>query len=197
MSALELYMPPVFTLQLHPYHFIMAALMGVLAIVLRNRFVLNQVACVMDESVCVLNVEQNKLGKLIDEQSDALTKSLDLLEARVFATEVALEKLRYLSAEQAEETSFACEIASSAYLDGPKSGLSYMQQPLTNYLEKSPATARKILNYLTENKSLIDQRFFSYGSVLTIHEVNSVLYSTMNKGLITKNDASPPVWSIK
>lgn len=204
MSALQLYMPPAFALQLHPYHFIIAALMGILTIVLRNRCALNQMACVMDESVSGLHVEQNNLGKLVDEQSDALKKSLDALETRVFEAEVALETLRFLNHEQkiavesmVEDAAFACEIASSAYLEGPKAGLNYMEQPLTKYLENSPATARQILDYLTENKSVIDSRFFSYGSVLTLNTVNSCLYSSLNKGRVTKNEASPPVWSVK
>jgi len=198
MSALQLYMPPAFALQLHPYHFIIAALMGILTIVLRNRCALNQIACVIDDSVSGLHVEQNNLGKLVDEQSDALKKSLDALEARVFAAEVALEKLRYLTNEQVGETSFACEIASSAYVEGPKSGVAYMTQPVMNYLTDKPwATAREILDYLSENQKLLDPRFFSYGSSLTRHTVNSCLYHLLHKGIVKKNESTPPTWSVK
>jgi len=204
MSALQLYMSPAFALQLHPYHFIIAALIGIMAIILRNRCALNKAVCEIDESVSNLYLEKSKLGKIVNEQSYELKKSLDALETRVVAAETALEKLRFLNHEQkiavesmVEDAAFACEIASSAYLEGPKAGLNYMEQPLTKYLENSPATARQILNYLTENKSVIDSRFFSYGSVLTLNTVNSCLYSSLNKGRVAKNEASPPVWSVK
>lgn len=211
MTAIELYMPPLFfgpqpsqpwqpwqPWQLpYEYLFLCGALLATLGIVLRNRCVLNEAVGSMADSVCDLYVEQNKLGKVMNSQVEALQKSFAALEERVFDTEVLLDKLRFLTDEQVKESNFACEIASSAYVEGPKSGVVYMEHPLTTYLNgKAPLTARQILDYLTENKAVLDPKFFSYGATLTRHTVNSCLYHLLHKGLVTKNESTPPTWSI-
>ena len=180
MTAIELYMPPLFfgpqpsqpwqpwqpwqQWQLpYEYLFLCGALLATLGIVLRNRCVLNEAVGSMADSVCDLYVEQNKLGKVMDSQVEALQKSFAALEERVFDTEVLLDKLRFLTDEQVKESNFACEIASSAYVVGAHHAVAYMDQPLTTYLNgKAPLTARQILDYFTENKAVLDPKFFSH-----------------------------------
>jgi len=180
----------------HPYYFVIAALMGILAIILRNRCVLNKVVCEIDESVNKLYIEKSKMGKLMNEQSDELKKSLDALEARVVAAETALEKLRSLTAEQVKEIAFASETASTTYVQSHKPHITYIDQQALNCLKKSPATALQIHQYVTEKKSLIHQNFFNNSvGELTYHAVNSCLYNLLHQGRVKKNKASPPVWS--
>ena len=222
MSALQIYMAPLRFLPLpfssllfssllfpqpHPYYFVIAALMGILAIILRNRCVLNKVVCEIDESVNNLYIEKSKMEKLMNEQSYTLKIILDALEARVFsaetalearvfAAETALEKLRSLTAEQVKEIAFASETASTTYVQSHKPHITCIDQQALNCLKKSPATALQIHRHVTENKSLIHQNFFNNSrGELTYHAVNSCLYNLLHQGRVKKNEASPPVWS--
>jgi hypothetical protein len=177
----------------YEYIFLCLALLATLAIVLRNR-------CVLNDSVNVLCDEQDALGEGVT----TLQEHLDALEKRVSQAELILDAVRdviddhqVMVESNTEDIAFACEIASTTYVQCHKPHITYMDEQTMKCLETSSATARQILNYLTENKSLINTRFFASGGELTCYTVNMCLYHLLQQGRVTKNDASPPVWSIK
>jgi hypothetical protein len=197
MSALALYMPASIT-TLDPYKFTVALL-----VVFGATLLMRAMADWMQHSEEHDKIE-NELYAM-RQQLEVLKKKMHLAEKNIDFTcgavseqaEIAKSHTEMTKA-QAEEIGFACEIASSSYCLGPKSGMAYMEQPVMKYLEdKPPTTARQILAYLTENQSALDPKFFTYGSTLTRHAVNSCLYTLLHQGRLTKTDTTPPFWSTK
>ena len=128
---------------------------------------------------------------------------LAALEKRIQKAELLLENAGILMAKQkeavenqADDISFACETACTTYVQWNKPHITYMDDQVLKCLEKSPATARQILDYVIENKSLIHQNFFTAGGVFTRHSVNSCLYHLLHQKRVTKSEATPPVWSV-
>jgi len=188
MSGLQVYIPPLFLAApmqlLQPYHFFAAAIVAVLAIIVLNRCVLDRSICALDESVWSVHDQQNKLGKVVDEQSDALKNSLAALEARVLAAEKAFQELRRRALHEESKMTFVNKIACTTYLQCHKPHITYLDEQVLKCLEKSPTRTDKILKYITENKSLIHRNFFNSGGELTLETVEICLYHLQQQGRV-------------
>ena len=183
-----------------------ATIIATLLMAIYNRYVSNKSGCELNDSVSKLYTQQGCLQKyvgLIDEQMGTAEMRLAALEKRIQKAELLLENAGILMAKQkeaaereAEDISFACETACTTYVQWNKPHITYMDDQVLKCLEKSPATARQILDYVIENKSLIHQNFFTAGGVFTRHSVNSCLYNLLHQKRVTKSEAMPPVWSV-
>lgn len=216
MSALALYMTPFMTaysLLAYSHYFITGILLAYLLNATRHCCMRNKSAPKLAQKEVDLNTHvrtltvnlttlENKVDILNTFMETLLDTHLYAIQRRILKTELRIDAINALMARQkivsdgqAEDNSFACEIASAAYVP-LKPQITYMEEPLTEYLSKSPATARELVKHFSENKNLLNPKFFSHGTILTRHVVNSCLYYLLHKKRVNKSDTTPPVWTV-
>ncbi len=197
MSALDLYMPTYMS-AFDPYRIVVAFLI-VFGLFLLTRMMAEcmQHSGALEKLESELSVLREQI-KILEKKTLLAEKNIDFVCGAVSEQAEIAKCHTEMTKARAEDLDFACEIASTTYVQCHKPHITYMDEQVLKCLKKSPATAHQIHDYVTENKSLIHQNFFNNSvGELTRHMVNSCMYHLLNQGRVTKNNASPPVWSTK
>jgi hypothetical protein len=132
----------------------------------------------IDESISILAEKQaNFEQRLAEAQAKFLNAEKLVAEARSFALQETMQ------AHQ-DETSFACETASTMYVE-QSHHLTLLHKHIEKYVNESPGTTRQIIARFADDKLTSPTR----------HQANSCLYYLLHQGRVKKSEDMPPVWS--